>query len=155
MASRLVRANNNVVLIAAGVAFLLLAVRGAQSAEAFAHRYRMPLAMMSGGVIIDVIFGLALLFVAIRRSKFAGATAVVIATFLIFRFALGAVASLLFARAFVSWWNGIDLALAFAILWPSLFPWSRSANKPALLWMALIFGLLTLLCGSLALLARL
>jgi hypothetical protein len=155
VASNLVRATNSHVLIAAGIACLLLALREAELAEAAASHYRIPLLMVTGGVVKNAILGVALVFVAVRKSRFAGATAVIVATFLIFGVALNTFASLAFAPLPVSWWNGVHLALALAILWPSLFPWSRSANKPVLFWMTLTFGLLTLLVGSLALLARL
>ena len=115
----------------------------------------MPLALVSGGVVRDVILGLALVFVALRGSKFAGATAVIAATFLIFGVAVKTFTSLTFASVHFSWWSGIEAALAIVILWPSLFPWSRSANTPVLYWMALTFGALTLLGGTLAILARL
>jgi hypothetical protein len=155
MASKLVRANSRTVLIAAGVAFLVLAMSAAQSAIVMAHRYQIPLWMVSGGAIRDVILGLGLVFFSIRRSKFAGAMAVIAATFLLFGLALRIFTSLASASVHFSWWNGIDVALAIAILWPSIFPWSRSANTPVLFWMTLTFGALTLVFGTVAILARL
>ena len=154
MASTFVRANRNSVLAAVGIVLLLLAIRDAQVIEAIANHYRIPPRMLVGAVVRDVILGLALLFVAVRKSKFAGTTAVIVATFLIFSVTLWVFSSFVFTSFHVSWRRGIDLALAFVILWPSLFPWSRSANKPVLFWMALTFGTLTLLAGGAALLAR-
>ena len=156
MASKFVRATNRPVLIAAGMAFLFLAIRDARVAMTFARLYRIPLPMVAGAVVKDVILGVALLFVSIGRSQFAGVTAVIAATILIFSVTLKIFISLMVEGGIpLSWWNGIYLALAFAMLWPSFFPWSRSANKPALFWMAMTFGLLTVLLGGLALLARL
>jgi hypothetical protein len=55
----------------------------------------------------------------------------------------------------VTWWNGIILAIAVTILWPSVLPWSNSTNKPVFFWMSLTFGAMALLLGTFAVLARL
>jgi hypothetical protein len=156
MASKIVRAPDSRVLIGAGVALLLLTMRDAAMIAENANHYR-PEVMeaLAGGVITKAILGIALLFVAVRQGRFAWATAVIIATLLMFSFALNAFASLAFASVHYSWWNLIYLAIAMAILWPLTFPWSWSANKPVVFLMASIFGALTLLLGTLALLARL
>jgi hypothetical protein len=158
MTAKFVRAPNRPVLVGAALAFLLFAAWGVQNAAAtvVALNYRMPLWILAAGAIRDAIFGIALLYVALRKSQFAGATAVVIATFLIFGIALDAFASVAFGLAFHIGWGKVEtVAIAGAILWPSVFPWSRSANKPVLFWMALTFGLLTLLMGSAMILVRL
>lgn len=107
------------------------------------------------GAIRDAILGLALLFVALRRSQFAGVTAVIVATFLTFLVLASVLMSVAFRPFHASWWDAIYLTIAVAILWPSLFPWSRSANKPVLFWMCLTFAAATLLFGSPIVLARL
>jgi hypothetical protein len=156
MTLRLVRAPNRLVLIAAGIALLLLAALGAGSAAAAANHFRIPVMMLEGGPIKDAILGIALLFVALRGSQFAGATAVIVATFMIFGVVFGLVTPLAFGRyAHVTWWTAIYLAIAASIVGPSLFPWSPNANKPALILIGLTFATLTLLMVSLAVLARL
>ena len=157
MASKFVRTPNSAVLIAGGIALLLLAVRGAWTAVASANHYQLPVVdlVVIGGVW-NAILGAALLFVAVRRSQFAGATAVVVATFLIFGVVFNRVTSLAFGlSAPLTWWTAIDLAIAASIVGPSLFPWSPTANKPVLFWMGLTIAALVILFGSLALLARL
>jgi len=157
MASKFVRAPNSALLIASGIALLLLAGRGAWTAVASADRYRIPvvdLAVIGGAW--NAILGVALLFVAVRRSQFAGATAVVVATFLIFGIVFNRVTSLAFGlSAPLTWWTAIYLAIAVSIVGPSLFPWSPAANKPVLFWMGLTIAALVILFGSVALLARL
>lgn len=159
MSFKFVRAPNSPVLIAAGIALLLLvlqAVFNAGQTVAFARIHHIPVMVLAGGPAIEAIFGMALLYVALRKSQFAGAVAVVIATFLIFGIAMDAFASVAFGLAFhLSWGKVIYMAIATAILGSLIFPWSWSANKPVLLWMALTFGLLTLLMGSLMILVRL
>jgi len=159
MPIKLLRANNRV-LIATGIALLLLALRAGIAAT---NHYPIPVDRVGGkGAAValscsrDVILGIALLIAALRKSKFAGATAVIVATFLIFIAALSVFTSLAFTWVHFSWRSEIiDLAFAFIILWPSLFPWNGGANRTALFLMALTFGALTLLLGSLAVLARL
>ena len=139
MAVRFVRAPNSPALIAGGIALLLLAVRGAEMAAANANDYRMPVAslVVLGGAS-DAILGAALLFVALRRSQFAGAAAVIVATFLTFGIVLRHVTLLFFGTpGHVTWWTAVYLAIAATIVGPSLFPWSRRANKPVLFWMAI------------------
>jgi hypothetical protein len=157
MAVRFVRAPNSPALIAGGIALLLLAVRGADMAAANAIDYRMSvasLAIMGGGW--DAILGAALLFVALRRSQFAGAAAVIVATFLTFGIVLKHVTLLFFGTpGHVSWWTAFYLGIAATIVAPSLFPWSRTANKPALFWMGLTIGATTLFLGTLAIIVRL
>ena len=156
MAVKFVRAPNNFALIAAAIALLLLAAVGVESAVLNTNHYRVPVVFLAEGSIITAIQGMALLFVAVRRSQFAGVTAVIVAAFISFGVAFGVVVPLAFGRpAHVTWWTAIDLAIVAAILWPSIFPWDRTANKPVLFWMAVTFGTLTLLLGSAALLARL
>lgn len=156
MTRRFVRAPNASLLIAAGVALILLAMLNAGMAVPHANNYRIEMVVaLAIGVLRNATLGMALLFVAIRRSQFAGATAVIVATFLIFGVALNAFASLAFSSVDLSWWSLIDLAIAAAILWPSLFPWSLSANRPILFLIASTFGALSLIGGSLAMLARL
>jgi hypothetical protein len=85
MAAKFVRAPNSAVLIAGGIALLLLAVSGAGMAAANANHYRIPvLTLVFMGGSGDAILGAALLFVALRRSQFSGATAVIVATVLAF-----------------------------------------------------------------------
>jgi len=154
MAAKFVRAPNSPVLFAAGIALLLLAVLAA--GRAAANHYQMPVVLLvAGHVTRNAILGAALLFVALRRSQFAGATVVIVATFLTFGVALAAFRSLAFGSAQMTWWDGVDLAIAAAILWSSVFPWSRSANKPVLFWVALTFGAMALVVGTVAILARL
>jgi hypothetical protein len=155
MAIKSIRAPNNHVLIAAGIALLLLAAFGAWRATA-SNPYSFPVMLwvfMHGGR--DAILGTALLLVALRKSQFAGATAVIVAAFISFGLAFGVVVPLAFGRpVHVTWWNAIDLAIVAAIVGPLLFPWSPNANKPVLFWMGLTFAILMLLGGSLAILAR-
>ena len=156
MSSRFVRAPNAPVLIAAGISLLLLAALRAEVVATTANTYRLPVMVRAGGVMIDAILGTALLSVALRRSQFAGATAVIVATFLVFGVVFGLVTPLVFGRsAHVTWWTAIYLAIAASIVGPSLFPWSPTANKPVLFWTGLTFATLTLLFVSVALLARL
>jgi hypothetical protein len=157
MAVKFVRAPNRAVLIAGGIALLLLAVRGAGMAAANANHYRIPVVglVVIGGAS-DAILGAALLFVALSRSQFAGATAVIVATFLTFDIVAVNVTSLVFGTsAHVTWWTAVHLAIAATVVGPSLFPWSRAANKPALIWMGLTIGATTLLLGTVVLMARL
>lgn len=157
MASKFVRAPNSAVLIAGGIALLLLAVRGAWTAEANANHYQIPVVdlLIIGGAS-NGILGAALLLVAVRRDQLAGAMAVIVATFLIFGVVFDRVTSLVFGlSAPLTWWTAIYLSIAAIIIAPSLFPWSPSANKPALFWMGLTIAALVILVGSLALLARL
>lgn len=154
MAAKFVRAPNSPVLFAAGIALLLLAVLAA--GRAAANHYQMPaLLLVAGHITRNAILGAALLFIALRRSQFAGATVVIVATFLTVGVALPALGSLTFGSVQMTWLDGIDLAIAVAILWPSIFPWSRSANKPVLFWVALTSGAMALLVGTVAILARL
>lgn len=96
------------------------------------------------------------LFIAVRRSQFAGAIAVVVATFLFLAVVFNCITSLAFGlSAPLTWWAAIYLAIAASIVGPSLFPWSPTANKPVLFWMGLTIAALVALFGSLALLARL
>ena len=157
MAVKVVRAPNNAVLIAGGIALLLLAVRGAGMAVADANHYPIPLVsrVVLGGAL-DAILGIALLFVALRKSQFAGATAVVVATFLTFGFAMKAFGFVVFGLAFHPGWVGaFDLAIVAAIVGPLLFPWNPNASRSVFFWMGLTFAMLTLLVGSLVVLARL
>ena len=88
MSVKVVRAPNNPVLIGAGIALLLLAAWGVSGAPAAAKalQYRLPMVVLAGGAIRDGILGIALLYVALRRSKFAAATTVVVAALLTFVF---------------------------------------------------------------------
>jgi len=156
MSSRFVRAPNTPVLIAAGIVLLLLAAVQARVVATTANTYHLPVGIRAGGVIKFAILGTALLWVALRRSQLAGATAVIAATFLLFGVVFGPVTSLIFGTSIrVNWWTAINLAIAAVILWPSLFPWDRTANRPVFFWMGLIFGALTLLLVAAAALARL
>jgi hypothetical protein len=156
MQAKFVRAPNRAVLIVAGLALLLFAMVGIEGAVLNENHYRVPVMVLAEGAIMDALFGLALLYVAFRKSQFAGATAVVIATFLMFGILMDAFASVAFGLDFhVGWGKASAFAIAAAMLWASIFPWSPSANKPVFFWMALTFGGLTLLVGSAALLARL
>lgn len=156
MATKLVRAPNSPILIVAGLGLLVLGVVGVERVVLSTNHYRVPTWFFAEGPIVTAVQGLALLFVAVRRSKFAGVTAVIVAAFMTFRAAFGIVLPLIFGRsAHVTWWTAIDLAIVAALLWSSTFPWDRAANKPVLFWMAVTIGTLTLLFGSLAVLARL
>jgi hypothetical protein len=104
----------------------------------------------------DAILGIALLFVAMRKSQFAGAAAVIVATFLTFGIAMKVFGSAAFGLAFhPGWVSAFDLAIAVAIVGPLIFPWHPNASRPVLFWMGLTFATLTFLAGSLAVLARL
>ncbi|MES2327229.1 MAG: hypothetical protein V4499_07845 [Pseudomonadota bacterium] len=157
MVSKFVRAPNGAVLIAGGIALLSLAVRGAWTAVA--NPNHIPILVVHLAVIggaRNAILGAALLFIAARRSQFAGATAVVVATFLVFDVVLTRVMSLAFGlSAPLTWSTAIYLAIAASIIGPSLFPWNSTANKPVLFWMGLTIAALVIFAGSLALLARL
>ena len=157
MAAKAVRASDSALPIAGGTALLLLALRGAATAIAELGHYGMPVgaaAFMGGGW--DAIFGAALVIVALRKGQFAGVTAVIVATSLLFRFAFSNIASLAFGLStHFTWWTAIHLAIAVVIIWPTLFPWSSTANKPTFFWMRLTVASWTLMLGSLALLARL
>ena len=48
----------------------------------------------------------------------------------------------------------VVLAIAAIVVGPSLFPWSRTANKSVLFWTGLTIAAATLLIGAAALLAR-
>ena len=155
MAVRSIRAPNNLVLIAAGIALLLLAVLGVRTAVASAHLYRIPVWALSGNAITNAMFGTALLFVALRGSQFAGATAVIVATVITFGVVLYHVTSLVFGLSdHISWWSAVYPVIAASLLGASLFPWSRPANNPALFLMGLTFAILTLLFGTVTFLAR-
>jgi hypothetical protein len=105
---------------------------------------------------MNALLGSALFFVALRRSRYAGVTSVVVASFLLFGLAMRIVTSVAFrVPLHVTWWNGIILAIAATILWPSVLPWSPSANKPVFFWMGLTFGAMALLLGTVFALARL
>jgi hypothetical protein len=156
MTLKFVRAPKTPVLIAAGMALLLLATVGAGMVATSANPYRLPVVIRASGAIHDAIFGIALLFVALRRSPFAGATAVIVATFIAFNVVLNRATSLVFGLSDrVTWWTAVYLAIAASVIGSSLFPWSRTANKPAFILMGLTFATLTLLMVSLAVLARL
>jgi len=151
MSVKFVRSPNRPLLIGAGIALLLLATFSAGGAAA--RHFPVPIVVMSG--TRDAVLGAALLFVAVRRSQFAGATAVIVAALLTFSVALTALTSLVFASVHLSWWVTVDLAIAAVVISPFLFPWSRTANKPVLFWIAATIAAMTLLIGALALLARL
>ena len=156
MAVKSVRSPNSIALIASGIALLLLAALGARMAAANANHYQMPMVFLAGGPIRNAILGAALLIVALRTSQFAGATAVIVATFITFSVVFGQVTSFAFGLpSHVTWWTAVYLVIAASLIGASLFPWSRFANKPALRLMGVTFAMLTLLVGSLALLARL
>jgi len=155
MAANSVKAPNNHVLIAAGVALLFLAAFGVWTALV-SNPNSIPIA--SRGVIggaVDALLGAALLFVVFHKSQFAGTTAVIVATFLAFTVASGLVADVLLGSLDVSLRTGINLLIAATILWPMLFPWSWSANRPVLFRMAATCGAITLLLGTVVMLARL
>lgn len=155
MATKSVRAPNNRVLIAAGITLLLLAAFGVWTATA-SNPYSIPAvpwAVMHGGR--DAILGTVLLFVALHRSQFTGATAVIVATVLMFGIAMKVFGSAAFGLAFhLGWGMAFDLTIVAAIVGPLLFPWSPNDNKPVFFWMGITFATLTLLSGSLAVLAR-
>jgi hypothetical protein len=66
MAVKLVRVPNSAVLIAGGIALLLLAVRGAGMAVGDANHYAIPLVSRAAiGGALDAILGTAVLFVAL------------------------------------------------------------------------------------------
>jgi hypothetical protein len=158
MSVKAVRAPSSPVLIAAGIALFLLATLGAPRAAAVAKalQYRVPVLVLAEGSIRDAIFGMALLYVALRRSKFAGTTAVIVATFLMFVIVWPIAFDLVaFASVHTSWWGAIYLAIAATLLWPSLFPWSWSANRPVFVRMGLTIAAITLPLGCSALLVRL
>ena len=155
MATKVVRAPNNQILIAAGVTLLVLAAFGAWTATT-SNPYSIPVVswvIIRGGR--DAVLGAALLFAALRKSRFTGATAVIVATVLMSGIAMKAFASAAFGLVFhLAWGDAFDLAIAAAIVAPLLFPWNSNANKPVLFWAGLTFATLTLLVGSLAVLAR-
>ena len=155
MAANSVKAPNNHVLIAAGVALLFLAAFGVWTALVSSPN-SIPIAsrVVIGGAV-DALLGAALLFVAFRKSQFAGTTAVIVATFLVFTVASGLIANVLSGSFNVSLRTGINLLIAATILWPMLFPWSRKANRPVLFRMAATCGAITLLVGTVVMLARL
>lgn len=151
MVANFVRASNNSVLSAAGAALLLLAARSAEMAAA----RHFPMSLVIVSCARNTILGAALLYVALRASRLAGVTGVIVATVLAFSVVMNAFASLAVGSAHVTWWAAVDLGIAGAILAPSLFPWNWSANKPVLFWTGLTFGTMTLFIGIVALLARL
>lgn len=103
----------------------------------------------------DAILGTALIVVALRRSQFTGATAVIVATVTVFGFALRQVTSLAFGLPdHIGWATAVHQAIAVGLIGSSLFPWSRTANKPALLLMGLTFASLVLFYDTVTLLAR-
>jgi len=117
---------------------------------------QLPMPLVVGSFTRDAIFGAALLFAALRKSQFAGAAAIIVATFL----TLGVVApiafdSVAFESVHQTRWMAIDLAIATIVIAPSLFPWSGSANKPVLFWIGLTIGATALLLLTAAVLARL
>jgi len=152
-----VRAPNNLVLIAAGIALLLLAVRGAGMAVASPNQYGISVVgLVAIGGAWNAVLGTALFFVALRRSQFAGATAVIVATVITFGFVLRHATSLAFGLSdHISWETAVYPAIAALVIGSALFPWSRTANKPALWLMGLTFATLTLLFGTVIVLARL
>lgn len=156
MAAKLVRAPNIPILIVAGSALLLLGAVGVEKALLNNNHYNgIVVQWLAEGPMVIAILGIALLYLALRRSRFAGIAAVIIATFLTFGVAFGIVMQLAVGRPrYVTWWTAIYLAIAGAIVWPSVFPWDQTANKPALFWMAVTFGTLTLLFIALAILVR-
>lgn len=106
MATKPVRALNNHVLIAAGLTLLLLAAFGAWTATA-SNPYSIPVAsrvVMFGAR--DAVLGTALLFVALRKSRFTSATAVIAATILMFGVAMKTMATAAFGLAFPLGWAG-------------------------------------------------
>jgi hypothetical protein len=155
MPAKFDRAPNNLILIAAGITLLSLAMFNAGMAAE--NHYQGPVVLVAtGGIIRDAILGAALLFVALRRSRFAGATAVIVATLLMFVVvASRATAAVAFGTVHVNWWDAIYLAIAAVVVGPLLFPWGLSASKPVLFWMGLTIATIAFLIGSLALLARL
>lgn len=156
MSAKFVRAPNNPVLISGGIALLLLAVRGAWTATANADQLRIPvLPLVVMGGARNAILGVALLVVALRRSQFAGATAVIVATLLTFAIVTPPVISLVFGMsAHVTWWAAVYLAIAATVVGPSLFPWSPSANKPVLFWSGITILATIVLLATVALIAR-
>jgi hypothetical protein len=80
MVVKFVRAPNSPVLLAAGIALLLLAARNAEMAAA-GH---FPMALVVASCARNAILGAALLYVALRASRYAGVTAVIVATLLTF-----------------------------------------------------------------------
>ena len=100
---------------------------------------------------------LAALMVSIVRDPGRATTMrVIVATFLTFGVVFSHVTSLAFGLSdHLTWWTAVYPALAASVVAPSLFPWSRSANKPALFLIGVTFATLTLLVGSVVLLARL
>jgi hypothetical protein len=154
MSVKTVRAPSNPVLIGAGIALLLLATIGVETVAANANYYRVPVMVLAESAIRDAILGTALVFVALRGSQFAGATAVIVATLLMLVVAMGVLDSVLFASFRLHWPSAIYLAIAAIILWNSVLPWSRSANKPVFLLMAWTFGAMALLLGTVVVLAR-
>src|SRR5689334_13331264 len=117
MSVKFVRAPNSPVLVAAGIALLLLATLGARTAVATASHYRIPVMVLEAGPIKDAILGIALLFVALRGSQFAGATAVVVASYITFGVVFGHVTSLVFGLSDrITWWTAINLAIAASII---------------------------------------
>jgi hypothetical protein len=155
MATRSIRTPNNGILIAAAITLLYLATFRAWRATV-SNPYSIPVVpWVAMHCARDAILGIALLIVALRKSQFAGAIAVIVATLLMFTVALPVVTDMAFGLAFhPSWWAALYLAIAAAIAGPLLFPWSSNANRPVFLWMGLTFGTMTLLLGSVAILAR-
>jgi len=152
MSASFVRAPNNPVLITAGMALLSLAA--SKAAVATANHYPMPMVVI--GSFRDASLGIVLLIVMLRWSRFAGATAVIVATFLVFGIAVEYVTLLASeGSARLNWWTAVHLAIAGSLVGPSLFPWNSTANKPVLFWMALTIGAMTLLIGGFAILVRL
>jgi hypothetical protein len=121
MATKSVRAPNNYVLIAAGIALLVLAAFGVWTALA-SNAYPIP---VLGRVVIggswDAILGAALLFVALRRSQFAGATAVIVATLLMFAVAFHLVMNVVIGSLHVGWRSGINLVMQRPSFGPCCF----------------------------------
>ena len=151
MSATSVRSPNNPILITAGIALLLMAIAIMKGAPW--DNYRIPVAVIAIPALEYVIFAIALLYVGLRRSPFAGATATVIATFILFGLVLKFVPLAFGGSVHVTWLTAANLAIVVAVLGPLVFPWSPS-NKPALLWLGLTFGALALVTGAAILLAR-
>lgn len=149
MSSKFARVPNFAVLIAAGMALLLVALRDGMASSQLA----IPLVVTS--CVLDAVLGAALLFVALFGSRFAAATAVIVGTLLLFQVALGVVMWTAFPWLHPAWGrSGFDLVIAASLVGPLLFPWSGAANKAVASCMAVTFGAMTLLAGTLVLLAR-
>lgn len=153
-----IRAPSGPVLIAAGIAFLLHAALGVQVAATVTKtiQYRAPTWLLAGSAIRNGILGLALIWVALSRSRYAGATAVVVGTLVIFSVASTIVTDMTFGLAFhPSWWTALDLTIATILLWSAVLPWNDVVSKPALSCMTITLGALSVLVSAVIALARL